>query len=353
MVDRKRGPVSGGPAPQKDGTLDIELNKAPISWDLESGSLSFFGIDSALFWTDPSLVYMLAPLAAEVGNDIFRLLIAYSSSRGTEEDYHSMVSTLGDSFGDGFLAWGRAVSAAGWGTFEMPEYDQDAKTATVVVHNSWEINTQRNRPTNERWGAPFIQGKIIGIFSHALGTRCWADDICNYDAPAPHVTLKVYPSEKTIEDEIAKLRYERMMAREQELTDKVDERTSALQKANLKIEKYSRTLEEKVGERTADLVETNKKLQCEIETRKEAELKKEQLILDLRKTLNEIKTLRGLLPICSSCKKIRDDKGYWNQIESYIRDHSEAEFSHGLCPECYQAELKKLDAMGWQKKDDS
>ena len=48
----------------------------------------------------------------------------------------------------------------------------------------------------------------------------------------------------------------------------------------------------------------------------------------------EVKTLSGLLPICTSCKKIRDDKGYWNQIESYIHKHSEAQFSHGICPEC-------------------
>ena len=46
------------------------------------------------------------------------------------------------------------------------------------------------------------------------------------------------------------------------------------------------------------------------------------------------KVLRGLLPICTSCKKIRDDQGYWNQLEIYIREHSEAEFTHGLCPEC-------------------
>lgn len=54
----------------------------------------------------------------------------------------------------------------------------------------------------------------------------------------------------------------------------------------------------------------------------------------LQKALSKIKTLSGLLPICASCKKIRDDKGYWNQIESYIRDHSEAEFSHSICPPC-------------------
>jgi hypothetical protein len=55
---------------------------------------------------------------------------------------------------------------------------------------------------------------------------------------------------------------------------------------------------------------------------------------ELQKALSEIKTLSGLLPICASCKKIRDDSGYWNQIESYIRDHTEAEFSHSLCPIC-------------------
>lgn len=54
----------------------------------------------------------------------------------------------------------------------------------------------------------------------------------------------------------------------------------------------------------------------------------------LRKALSEVKTLRGFLPICSSCKKIRDDSGYWNRIETYIRHHSEAEFSHSICPDC-------------------
>jgi len=59
---------------------------------------------------------------------------------------------------------------------------------------------------------------------------------------------------------------------------------------------------------------------------------------ELRQALDHIKTLRGILPICARCKNIRDDHGYWSQVEVYIRDHSEAEFSHGICPEC----IKKL-----------
>jgi PAS domain S-box-containing protein len=57
-------------------------------------------------------------------------------------------------------------------------------------------------------------------------------------------------------------------------------------------------------------------------------------LTERRRMEAQVKTLRGLLPICANCKKIRDDRGYWNQIESYVREHSEAEFSHGICPEC-------------------
>lgn len=71
-----------------------------------------------------------------------------------------------------------------------------------------------------------------------------------------------------------------------------------------------------------------------ISKRKEVEADRERLIQKLQEAHDKIKILRGILPICASCKKIRDDKGYWNQIESYIRDHSEAEFSHGICPDC-------------------
>lgn len=63
-------------------------------------------------------------------------------------------------------------------------------------------------------------------------------------------------------------------------------------------------------------------------------IQKRNFYEEKEKALREIKILSGFLPICASCKRIRDDKGYWNQIESYIRNHSEAEFSHGICPDC-------------------
>jgi len=68
---------------------------------------------------------------------------------------------------------------------------------------------------------------------------------------------------------------------------------------------------------------------------------------ELQKALNEVRTLRGLIPICAKCKKIRDDKGFWQQVEVYVRDHSEANFTHGFCPECARqifAEINQDDA---------
>jgi len=72
----------------------------------------------------------------------------------------------------------------------------------------------------------------------------------------------------------------------------------------------------------------------DITERKQIEQERELLIAQLKEALDKIKTLSGFLPICASCKKIRDDTGYWNEIEAYIRAHSEAEFSHSICPDC-------------------
>lgn len=72
----------------------------------------------------------------------------------------------------------------------------------------------------------------------------------------------------------------------------------------------------------------------DVSERRHAEEEREHLILKLQDALANVKTLSGLLPICATCKKIRDDKGYWNQVEAYIQAHSEAQFTHGICPDC-------------------
>lgn len=94
------------------------------------------------------------------------------------------------------------------------------------------------------------------------------------------------------------------------------------------------TLERRIQERTVELLGTNEQLQEEIAERKRTEAEKEKLITELQQAMQNVKVLSGLLPICASCKKIRDDQGYWQDVAVYIRDRSEAEFSHGICPDC-------------------
>jgi response regulator RpfG family c-di-GMP phosphodiesterase len=79
-------------------------------------------------------------------------------------------------------------------------------------------------------------------------------------------------------------------------------------------------------------------LKQEMDCRKTRELELRRSNEALQKALREVKVLRGLIPICASCKKIRNDSGFWQQLEEYLGEHSEAEFSHGLCQPC----IKKL-----------
>jgi hypothetical protein len=86
--------------------------------------------------------------------------------------------------------------------------------------------------------------------------------------------------------------------------------------------------------RNLEIEEGHVKIKIEMEERQRAQAAKDQLIVELEHALSEVKQLTGLLPICAWCKRIRDDKGYWKQLEAYIQEHSDAEFTHGMCPEC-------------------
>ena len=154
--------------------------------------------------------------------------------------------------------------------------------------------------------------------------------------------MKAGAHDYILKDNLARL----IPANERELREAQTRRER--RKADEALKKTYEDLDLMVEERTAELSATNETLREEILWRKKAEEEREKLIRELRQALAEVKALSGLLPICASCKKIRDDKGYWNQIEVYIRDHSEAEFSHSFCPDCakklYSEYLKKPGA---------
>ena len=91
----------------------------------------------------------------------------------------------------------------------------------------------------------------------------------------------------------------------------------------------------------------------DITYRKQVEEEKSSLIIELQNALAQVKKLSGFIPICSSCKKIRDDKGYWRQVEEYVSEHSEALFSHGICPDCIRKLYPEIadEVLGRLEKD--
>ena len=98
---------------------------------------------------------------------------------------------------------------------------------------------------------------------------------------------------------------------------------------------YRWMLEERVRRRASDGTVLGETASCvDITERKDTEAERERLVVQLQNALTQVKTLRGLLPICSWCKKVRDDQGYWEQLDVYVTRHSDAEITHGACPEC-------------------
>jgi PAS domain S-box-containing protein len=107
-----------------------------------------------------------------------------------------------------------------------------------------------------------------------------------------------------------------------------------LKLAESSLRKAHDELEIRVQERTQELAKANAELTLEMAERQRIESDRERLITELQESLAHIKTLRGMLPICSFCKKIRDDQGNWQPMELYVKERTEAEFSHSFCPEC-------------------
>lgn len=114
------------------------------------------------------------------------------------------------------------------------------------------------------------------------------------------------------------------------LASSINTMLATLSLCSMELDDRNRTL----ARHNIDIMATNSQLQKEISERKALEKEREELIAKLQEALKQVKTLSGFLPICAACKKIRDDKGYWNQIEEYIRTRSDVQFSHGICPDC-------------------
>ncbi|MCK5311098.1 MAG: hypothetical protein KAJ62_03260, partial [Desulfobacteraceae bacterium] len=91
---------------------------------------------------------------------------------------------------------------------------------------------------------------------------------------------------------------------------------------------------DEIGELASSFIEMESQLKESRQKESEIARERENSIVDLKAALSQVKQLKGMLPICANCKKIRDDSGYWQQVEKYVEKNTDAIFSHGMCPEC-------------------
>jgi PAS domain S-box-containing protein len=193
-------------------SASVVVNGVPIVWKEQGQGFTFFGIDSIIFWTNPSLVSILKPLRQELGDELYSLLIAFEASKGTYEDYHSMVTTLGQSFEEGFVNWGKAVSGAGWGSFSIISLDWEQKEAILEIADPWELKIFQAEHSQD--SAPFLSGKISGIFTHAFKTNCRSEITRLYVDPkgVSRINLKVRPSTETLEQALLAIQERRKLS---------------------------------------------------------------------------------------------------------------------------------------------
>jgi CHASE3 domain sensor protein len=112
------------------------------------------------------------------------------------------------------------------------------------------------------------------------------------------------------------------------------------------LQEANATLERRVAERTAEIAASNRDLQAEMDRRRRIEEEREALIRDLQKALAEVNTLEGLLPMCAWCRKVRNDEGYWRQLEAHVQEHLDVNFTHGICPDCLEEQKAQLERLG-------
>ena len=120
------------------------------------------------------------------------------------------------------------------------------------------------------------------------------------------------------------------------LEDELHTSVAEREKLQQELRHSGEELEQRVVARTRELLEQIRDLNVELEERRRIEKKRFADFKELKEKMNSVKTLSGLIPICASCKRIRDEDGYWNELEAYIEAHSDIVFSHGICPECIE-----------------
>lgn len=209
-----------------------------FQWDEDQQELRFYGKPATLFWQDPSLACLLYPLKEELGEAYFFLLIAYSASQHSDDDYQQMHKELSEDFAAGLQAWGNKVTKAGWGQVVQVDIHEGNQSATIVVDNPWELNIFPDSKT--QYALPFLCGKLSGLFSNHF-SRPMRAHVSQIDRFHQHlrVVIRVKTSQCTLRSELQQLVKQEGFSKEEKLlfmNKQLQQKAIELESANRKLQ---------------------------------------------------------------------------------------------------------------------
>lgn len=215
----------------------ILVNGIEICWDILKGQCAFRGLPVALMWIDSTLAGLMSGVAAMVGPERFSLALQAEGRKSVESDW-LLISSYAD-FYQGFNQLNLNAAVAGWGNWQLIDYDLQQQQCIFRAYNNWEGLYQRS--LGVCWGSGMLAGKFSGICSKLFNTNCWATQTLFVAKGAAYDEFVVSPSSLILEDEIAKLLFSDQVTRADMAVavKQLRDREQQLQQANAQLTRFA------------------------------------------------------------------------------------------------------------------
>lgn len=240
----------------------ILVNGIEISWDVSKGQCHFRGLPVAMMWVDTTLTGVMSGVAAMVGPQRFNLALQAEGRKSVESDW--LLFNDSSDFAQGFQALNLNAAVAGWGDWQLIDYDYAQKHCVFRAYNNWEGLYQRS--LGVCWGSGLLAGKLSGICSKLFNTNCWATQTSFVAQGASYDEFIVTPSSRLLEDEIEKLLLTDQATRADMAVamKKLQERERLLHQANTDLQRFAEISAHHLMEPTRRLTSYSQRLRKQL-----------------------------------------------------------------------------------------
>ncbi|MFZ2725314.1 MAG: ATP-binding protein [Methylococcaceae bacterium] len=243
---------------------NILVNGIEVSWQVEKGQCYFRGLPVAMMWVDTTLAGVMSGVAAMVGPQRFALALQAEGRKSVESDW--LLFTNHVDFAEGFKQLHLNAAIAGWGDWQLLNYDKEQQRCVFRAYNNWEGLYQRS--LGVCWGSALLAGKLSGICSKLFDTNCWATQTTFVAQGAEYDEFIVEPSARLLEDEIEKLLLSDQATRADMAVamKKLQERERQLEQANADLQRFAEVSAHHLMEPTRRLSSYSQRLTKQLTT---------------------------------------------------------------------------------------